>query len=132
MRIPRIQIDPDCADWSERALVAEGRLERAQDALDHCGIGGIEAEFEDIPDAISQMAFYIKGREKRVGVLGRRLEEAREELVRIRDRLIDRDPPYAVAIDRVLAVLRNEQYLADSAPDEAATGKELQEDTDGE
>jgi len=56
-----------------------------------------------------------------------RLEEAREELVRIRDRLIDRDPPYAVAIDRVLAVLRNEQYLADSAPDKAVTGKELQE-----
>jgi len=38
--------------------------------------------------------------------LRKRLAEVREELVRIRDRLIDRDPPYAVAIDRVLAVLR--------------------------
>ena len=36
------------------------------------------------------------------------LAEARKMLVEIRDRLIDRDPPYAVAIDRVLAVLKEE------------------------
>jgi len=28
MRIPRIRIDPDCADWSERALVAEAKSQR--------------------------------------------------------------------------------------------------------
>jgi len=32
MRIPRIRIDPDCADWSERALVAEARLKAMAEA----------------------------------------------------------------------------------------------------
>ena len=33
MRIPRIRIDPDCADWSERALVAEAKSQRDRQRL---------------------------------------------------------------------------------------------------
>lgn len=40
--------------------VALARLEKAQSALERTEIGGIYAEFWDVPDAIEQMALHIK------------------------------------------------------------------------
>lgn len=41
-------------------------LAAAQEALRTCGIGGIYDDFQDVADAISQMALYIRERDKRI------------------------------------------------------------------
>jgi predicted transcriptional regulator len=48
----------------------EAELERINDALESCGIGGIYAEFDGAADAIQQMSQYIKEAVVRVPIVG--------------------------------------------------------------
>ena len=52
----------------------EARTRAAEAALQGCGIGGIYADFGDLPDAIGQMATYIKEQDAKLKAAEQRAE----------------------------------------------------------
>ncbi len=55
--------------WNNEEPLPDPAMAAAQEALRTCGIGGIYDDFQDVADAISQMALYIKEQDARIAEL---------------------------------------------------------------